>query len=332
VRGRRRFGKAEFDVLAGRLTVDGKKVELDRSGLAILKRLVAAGGQPVAKTDLMAAGWRGRAAHENSLAKAISAAMLAFALAACAGTNLASYEEDDFPACFIDHGAWAGEPRTTRYVEDSFHELDRHFVPFIDAVERSAREAADKPRGDWGALFEPLHIEAGANIVRLGRLLPRMERATDIAPMISQMDERQIWWPRGGRHTEYLRVAIAEEVVNHQNSSEHMARFLTRLSEAEALLLDLRSGDASLDAPARLHEIALALPDDWDAALFGFRRVIFDRPNMPVGESLSERLQFRVRRICEAYSTCGGEGNHCGGGGGGSDGLTGEPMEAPPSL
>ena len=263
--------------------------------------------------------------------KAIPAALLAFALAACAGTALTSYEEDEFPACFIDQGAWAGEPRTTRYVEASFHELDRHFGRFTDAVERSAREAAEKPPGDWAALFEPLHIEAGANIVRLGRLLPRMERATDLAPMISQMEEQQIRWPGGDQHTEYLRVAIAEEVVNHQNSSEHMAQFLTRLSEAEALLLDLQSGGASPEALAQLHEIALALPDDWDAALFGFRRVIFDRPNMPVGESLSERLQFRVRTICESYSTCGGEGDRCGGGDS-SDGSTGEPMEDAPSL
>lgn len=71
MRSRRRFGQTEFDVVAGRLTVGGKKVELDRSGLAILKRLVAAGGQPVTKAELVAVGWQGRAAHENSLAKAI---------------------------------------------------------------------------------------------------------------------------------------------------------------------------------------------------------------------------------------------------------------------
>lgn len=248
--------------------------------------------------------------------KAIPAALLALALAACSVTGLTSYEEDGFPACFVDQGAWAGEPRTTLYVEDSFHDLDRGFGRFIDSVERSAREAADQPQGDWAALFEPVHIEAGANIVRLGRLLPRMERAMDLAPMASQMEEQQIWWPRGDQHTEYLRVAIAEEVVDYQNASEHMALFLTRLSEVEALLLELKSGSAGPDTLARLQVAALAMPDDWDAASFGFRGVIFDRPNMPVGESLSERLRFRVRTICESYRTCGGDGDHCGGGGG----------------
>lgn len=246
--------------------------------------------------------------------KAIPAALLAFALAACSGTSLTSYEEDGFPVCFIDQGAWAGEPRTTRYVEDSFHELDRHFGRFIDSVERSAREAANKPQGDWAALFEPVHDDAKANINRLGRLLPRMERALDIAPMIEQMEEQQIWWPRGDHHTEYLRVAIAEEVVDHQNASEHMALFLARLSEVEVLLLELKSGSAGPDTLARLQVAALAMPDDWEAASTGFRRVIFDRPNMPVGESLGERLRFRVSAICESYSTCGGQEDHCGGG------------------
>lgn len=71
MRSKRRFGKAEFDIVAGRLTVDGKTVELDRNGLAILKTLVVAGGQPVAKADLVAVGWPDRTAHVNSLAKAI---------------------------------------------------------------------------------------------------------------------------------------------------------------------------------------------------------------------------------------------------------------------
>jgi hypothetical protein len=229
----------------------------------------------------------------------------------------------------LDQGAWAGEPRTTRYVEDSFHDLDQNMGRFVEAVERAAREAANQPQADWPALFEPLHNEAGANIHRLGRLLPRMERAMDLAPMSSQMVEKQIWWPSGGHHTEYLRVAIAEEVVDHQLSAEQTAQFLNRLGEVEALLLKLKSGGAPPESPARLQEGARALADEWDSASFGFRRVIFDGPNMPVDESLGERLRFRVGAICESYATCGADGDACdkGTGGGVSEGSMGEPVE-----
>ncbi|GEM_PF-1049015 len=272
--------------------------------------------------------------------KLIPAAMLAFTLVACGGPDLTAYEGEAFAPCVLDQGAWAGERQTTRYVEDSFHDLQRSVGPFAEAVERTAREAANQPQADWPALFEPLHIEAGANIHRLGRLLPRMERAMDLVPMSSQMQQKQIWWPSGGHHTEYLRVAIAEEVVDHQLSAGQTAQFLTRLGEVEALLLELKSGGAPPESLARLEEAGRALADDWDAASTGFRRVIFDRPNMPVGESLGERVQARVSRICESYTTCMGEGDDCGSGGtsGGagdsdsdSDGWASEPADGPPS-
>lgn len=263
--------------------------------------------------------------------KLIPTAMLALFLTACGDSSLTTYPEAAFAPCGLDQGAWAGERRTTRYVEESFHDLSRHFDPFIEAVERTAREAADRPRADWPALFAPLHVESVANIGRVGRLLPRMERALDLTPMIEQMQEKQIWWPMGGHHTEFVGVAIAEEIVDHQDSSVHMAQFLTRLNETENLLLELKAGGGGRDTPVRLRSNARALRDDWDAAATGFRRVIFDRPNMPVGESLGERLQTRVSRICESYSTCSGGEDVCGTGGDSGDDGSDEPAEPSPA-
>lgn len=67
-----RFGEAEFDEALGRLSIDGRTVELDRNCAAILAVLLAEAGTEVAKERLLEAGWPDRIVHENSLAKAIS--------------------------------------------------------------------------------------------------------------------------------------------------------------------------------------------------------------------------------------------------------------------
>lgn len=176
-------------------------------------------------------------------------------------------------------------------------------------------------------MFAPLRDEAQANIVRLGRLLPRMDRPLDLPPMTGQFEEGAIWWPRGDHHTEYLRVALAEEFAAHQNLADHIAAFLSRFEEVETLLLGLEYAETG-DEPTvkKLADATRQLREAWEAVEPGMRRVIFDRPDMPKGESLSERLQARVTAICKSYSEC-GDGEGCGAGAA-SNGLTGEPMEA----
>ncbi|MEL7739741.1 tetratricopeptide repeat protein [Citromicrobium bathyomarinum] len=66
-----RYGESSFDAASGRLRVAGVDTPLDRTGSAILGRLIEDLGEPVGKDDLLAAGWPGRIVHENSLAKAI---------------------------------------------------------------------------------------------------------------------------------------------------------------------------------------------------------------------------------------------------------------------
>lgn len=236
-------------------------------------------------------------------------AVIVMALGGCSAAGLAEFEGDDAPACHIDSGGWAGEPAVAAYSQQSLQQVDAAMLEFISALEQASR--ADTPYS--AADFSRMHIQAGDLISELGRLLPRMERALDLAPMISQMKAREIWWPRGGHRTEFLRVAIAEEVVDHQNSAEHTARFLKNFADAEELLLDLKTGGGTPEKRERLHSLALGLTDDWEAASFGFGRVIFDRPNLPEGESFSERIRLRVERYCDAYLECSGpEGSNCG--------------------
>ena len=89
------------------------------------------------------------------------------------------------------------------------------------------------------------------------------------------------------------------------------------------------SGDSAIEL-ASMDELAGAarqLGEWWEAVEPGIRRVIFDRPNMPTGESLSGRLQTRVAAICENYSECSANANGCEGRIS-SDGPITEPMEA----
>lgn len=69
--GRWRFGHVLFDEASGRLTVDGRAVEIDRSCAALLAALLGHVDAPIGKDELLEAGWPGRVVHENSLAKAI---------------------------------------------------------------------------------------------------------------------------------------------------------------------------------------------------------------------------------------------------------------------
>lgn len=69
--GRWQFGRVLFDESAGRLTVDGQVLEIDRSCAVLLAALLRHAGEPLGKHELLETGWPGRVVHENSLAKAI---------------------------------------------------------------------------------------------------------------------------------------------------------------------------------------------------------------------------------------------------------------------
>ncbi|KTE16982.1 hypothetical protein [Sphingopyxis sp. H115] len=117
-------------------------------------------------------------------------------------------------------------------------------------------------------------------------------------------------------------------------AGERIDAFLTSLGKLryglrriEALLLDLKYAEAVDEASAGTAGAAQQLREGWETVEPGMRRVIFDRRDMPQGESLPERLRARVTAICEGYSVCDG-GQGCGDGSA-SSGLTGEPMEGP---
>ncbi|MEL7739752.1 hypothetical protein AAG614_15310 [Citromicrobium bathyomarinum] len=245
--------------------------------------------------------------------------------------ELDEFEHEDFPACSVDGGSWAGEPRTARYVETSFDDLDAQFDQLLDDLDSATGAAPGMPRDQWPTRFERLQIQAQSNIVWLGRLLPRMDRPLDLAPMIGQFAKGEIWLPRGGHHTEFVRVALAQEFATEPTTREAMANFLLSLELVEARLLDLKYADVinpdeGVRALDELGHAARELRAEWEALSPAMQRLIFDDGRPEGARSLSERLQTRVVAICEAYSDCGGD-EDCGRDET-SDGLTGEPMEA----
>jgi hypothetical protein len=248
---------------------------------------------------------------------AVCGACLLWPLSACAQRDLTAFEEDNASACFVDYGAWAGSERSTAYVENSYLELYEHFPVFLDDLDRAAARAVSRPEQ-----FEELHIEAGSNIVRLGRLLPRLERGMDFPPMIGQMKSGSIWGPSADQRSQLLRIALAEEFVEFQMLREHMTAFLVAFEQTEGLLLSFKT-DATRFDRQQLIAAAAALREGWEGVRPGMRSVIFDRPHMPVGESLSERLQARVTAICENYDECGDGENGCRGGATSDDGGSG---------
>ena len=260
-------------------------------------------------------------------------ALMAMALTpvACHATDLDEFENKDFPACFIDGGAWAGEPRVARYVEASFNDLDAHLNQLLDDLDSATGAAPGMPRDQWPTRFERLQIEAQANIVWLGRLLPRMDRPLDLAPMSGQFARGEIWLPRGDHHTEFLRVALAQEFVADPETRAAVVDLLSSLELVESRLLDLKyadeidpdEGGRALD---ELGHETRELRASWEELSPAMRRLIFDDGRQGGVPSLSERLQRRVIAICEAYSGCSAD-EACGGAET-SDGPTGEPMEA----
>ena len=247
--------------------------------------------------------------------RAVVLASSAFLLVSCGHMDPTSYAREEFAACQADGGAWAGEPRAARYVRGSFEEFDRQFGAFLGDLERAAEQAASQPRAKWPTRFAPLHEEMKANIARLGRVLPRMNRPVDVPPLAGQFEDGAIWWPLGDHHSEYLGVALSQEFVDHQNLGEHLAIFLSSLGRVEGLLLGLKYADEDddLSNPRELTAAVRSLREDWEeGARPGMMRVIYDRPSIPQDETLSARLQARVAAICAGYETCSGsEGGDC---------------------
>ncbi|KCZ96656.1 hypothetical protein HPO_18862 [Hyphomonas polymorpha PS728] len=234
------------------------------------------------------------------------AAVLVFPAAVSAQPSFDGLEDAEIEAC-RDDGQWVKDAAVRTYFKDSYYDLDVRFRAFIGTARRSVKTAAamedEEARAERYAF---LHDQTKDLIPRMGRLLPRMERPLDLAPMIGQMLKSEIWDPQGDHHTEYLRVALAREMLavpteTARDPGPGIAAFLTYFSVVEDLLLTMKTGEGDKKAVEALDANLAALAIGWRD---GFRpiaeRAIFgDRP-----DAFAARLADGVKEICHARLAC----------------------------
>ncbi|MEQ8177126.1 MAG: hypothetical protein RIC52_04080 [Amphiplicatus sp.] len=244
---------------------------------------------------------------------------LVFSQAASAQPGFDTIESVELRAC-AENGAWVRDAAVFTYFKDGYYDLDKHFRAFSGTAESrvgaAAATADDEARAES---FAFLHAQVAGLIPRLGRLLPRVERSLDLAPMAEQLRKGEIRNPRGDHHTEYLRVAFAREMLKAparaaKNPGATLADFLDSFAAVENQLLALKNGGEE-DAEALRRNIRSLGASYRD----GFRPIAKHAIFAPYANSLQGRLAFGVKQICEARAMCADAAANealCGGGAG----------------
>lgn len=219
---------------------------------------------------------------------------------AAARQNLDAFEEKEQEAC-ADGGGWVRRAAVKTYFADSFRDLDKHFSLFSATVARDlGAAAATTDPGARAARYASIHEQAKTLIPRLGRLLPRTERPLDLAPMVEQMLESAVRDPHGDHYTEYLRVALAREMLavppeTARDPGPRIAAFLTYFAAAETQLLGLETGGG--EDPEALRRNLQGLFIGWRD---GFRPIAEHAIFAPYKDNLEARLASGVEAICAA--------------------------------
>lgn len=232
--------------------------------------------------------------------------VIAFGAPASAQPVFDGFEDAEIEAC-RDDAQWVHNAAVFSYFKDSYYDLDKHFLAFTGTAARRVETAAamtDEAKRLESYAF--LHEQVKGLIPRMGRLLPRMERPLDLAPMIGQMLKSEIWDPQGDHHTEYLRVALAREMLAVPSETAHdpgprIAAFLTYFSVVEDLLLTLKTGAGDEKDVEALKANLAALKLGWRD---GFRPIVNHAIFGNYANSLDGRLAFTVNEICDARLAC----------------------------
>lgn len=225
---------------------------------------------------------------------------------AVAQPGLTAFEETERDVC-LENGAWVNDAAVFAYFKDSYYDLDKRFLAFSGSAAMSLDAAAAmSDEKERAKRYVFLHERITGLIPRLGRLLPRVERPLDLAPMAEQMRKGEIRDPTGDHHTEYLRVAFAREMLKApasvaKNPGSGIADFLDSFAAVENQLLALKNGgDEDAEALRRnLQSLDAGYRD-------GFRPIAKHAIFASYANSFQGRLAFGVKEICEAQAICAG--------------------------
>lgn len=241
--------------------------------------------------------------------KSAAALLIATALAslpAAATSVFDSFETAEIAACAAD-SQWLSDAAVYSYVKDAYYDLDVRFRAFTGmAGQQLITAAASKDMDTRITHYTFLYHQLSDLIPRLGRLLPRMARPLDVPPLIAQMLTSDVWLPRGDHHTEYLRIALARDLLEQTSNVNgdpgfRLAAFLTYFSVVEQMLLTLKTDSGSEDQVAILQANLTALQLSWrhDVRPLLNNSILARSPT-----EFNQGINVQLAAICRAHKAC----------------------------
>ncbi len=221
-------------------------------------------------------------------------------LAACpanAADIFTGFEDTERDICDAN-GGWVQYAAVSTYFEDSYYDFDKHMLAFtggLDGAGKNFKYIMARSKDAQSQKFTFMHENVTALTPRIGRLLPRVDRPMDLPAVIAQMREGAVGDPYGDHHSEFLRVALAREMLSASDAAgADIARFLEDIAAVEGRLLGMKNGDATRRDARRLWNEMQALSGSYRGAFRPVaRQTIF-------GDNLRDRLAPRITEICAA--------------------------------
>lgn len=171
---------------------------------------------------------------------------------ALSADTLTSFEQASITPC-QHNGRWVQYSAAPAYFQQSFIEIDNK----LQAV-TSARA------------IHPTHqlADSRALISAVGRILPRLSDAKDLAPLQIQFRQAKLSPVESEHHTEYLRLALMRQYLRlDTKAAAVMADFLHQLLQLETGWQLLAAGLDINETPAQLLQRQQAIYSSWNTEI-----------------------------------------------------------------
>jgi len=179
----------------------------------------------------------------------------------------------------------------TTYFSDGFYDLDVRSRAFIGSNASSYRYSDDPKYLEHHFGFSHQNIKGV--IQRVGKLLPRLEKAIDLPILVEQFKAGKIDFPETTFLPELLKVALAQEIIASSPQAGHkVATFLKALQQLEAQLLSFKSGQGNAQQIDALNLLNNQARSAYKAFAPIAKSIIFS-------DDFDARMARQVKLICE---------------------------------
>ena len=178
--------------------------------------------------------------------------MLPWYCAAISADTFTSFEQAAIAPC-PNNGRWVQYSAAAEYFQHSFLEVNNRLqaVNSAETIE-PAQQLAD----------------SRALILAVGRLVPRLSTAKDLASLVIQLRQAKLSPVESGHHTEYLRQALMRQYLRlDAKSADVMADFLHQLLQLETGWQLLAAGLEFTQTPAQLLQQQQAVYRNWSSEI-----------------------------------------------------------------